>query len=211
VLNLSNLLNVTVKRLPQNKLAFPEMLEPKGYAYKWPMVSDATEYSDYVLWIDAGVMFWKNPGIVFEILHKEEVFLVQDAHLNRNWTSEEARKIMEASEEELNGKQLSAGITGFKSNGKYQSMLNDCVKYANIKDCVFGKSAYSDSEVKSTGIFGHRHDQSISSILAVRYHCPTQSIGRFGEYNQLNLDENNAVIFVHRGSYEDHTSLIFRS
>lgn len=195
--------NVLVLKFPSHMLAFQEMLTPKQHAYKWPMVYDAAQHSDFILWMDAGAMFLQDVKRVFDIIEAEDVFLVQDgAHTNRVWTSKECIQIMKATEEELSAPQLCSGMTGFKVHGQYHDMLLDCVRYSNVKNCVFGPQTYSNTYFQQTGIKGHRHDQAISSILAARYQCPLQPIGLYGEFDMnVAFHSPDVVIYVHRCAY----------
>ncbi len=204
---LQKLQMVKVCYLANEAMTFPELLEPKGHAYKFPMMLEASQWCEYIFWLDAGAMFWAPPTTLLQLLEQDEIFLVKDAHLNKDWTTFVARGIMDATSEELEGYQLCSGITGFKSQGKYRQMLSDAARFSGIKECVWGPDLYSTEEAEKTGILGHRHDQSISSILAVRYHAPTQPIQLYGEFNKPNLERFQSVIFVHRRSHTDHTSL----
>lgn len=206
---LEGLRSVWLREFPREQMAFPEMLEPKQYAWKWPFLLDASQFAEYVLWIDAGAMFWRSPDRVVSLLKRDEIFLVQDRQLVREWTSLRAREIMGVTKAELeHGRQLCAGMTGYRSNGRYRPMLVESARLSGIRDCVFGLAESTPEEYAATGIKGHRHDQSISSVLALRYGCPTQPLEVFGAFDHEHLDRDGAVIYVHRGAYTDLSSLI---
>ncbi len=198
---------VEIILFPETNCAFPDMMEPKQYAWKFPFILHCSQFSQYVLWMDAGAKFLGSPTHVFDILVRDEIFLVSNMSefTNREWTSIACRHIMQATEEELDAIQLSANIAGFKSNGKYKYMLRQCVAYSMIRDCVFGEKYYSDKETHK--IIGHRHDQSIASILSVRHNCPTNSFFIFGECHLERGLENKAVIYAHRGQAIDYSHL----
>lgn len=202
---LKRLERVYVMEFPNQSMSFPEMLDPKQYAYKFPIVKDAMKYAENVFWLDAGAMFLQDPKIVFDIIEKDDVFLVQDCNVNYQWTHDRCASILKATEEEMKGKQLCAGITGFKRNGKFMPMLEDVVKYSGIKDCIQGPHSIKNHPT----LLGHRHDQSILSIMYIRYQAPVQPLIKFGEFRkELAFDPtNDVVIYVHRRGYSDQSGL----
>jgi len=111
---------------------------------------------------------------------------------------------MNVSEKEINDCQISAGIFGFVSDGKYSELINKSWDYTLIDGCIDGFHE------------NHRHDQSILSILISRYDCPRQDIDIYGYWTDINRDlksarNKGAVIFVHRRSYCDKTNLLYEN
>lgn len=207
---LARLKGVQVRQLHPERLAFPEMLHPKGYAWKVPMMMQVSEETaEYVFWLDAGACFVGNPQEAIEILVRDQVFLVEDPeHYNKTWTSLECRRLMQTNEKELNAFQLSAAVSGFRRNGAYHQMYREAERWSGVKGCVWGSHEYaSDSHEGQLGIRGHRHDQSILSILSVRHNAPRQPLSRFAQYRSDQL--KRAVIYVHRRFFHDDTGLLF--
>jgi len=170
---------------------------PTTFAWKCFAIWDAKRFSDSILYVDSGAMVLRDLKIIYEIINNDEIFLVGDKHINRNWTHKRCMEIMNASDYEINDLQLWAGIIGYKANGKYQQLINDAFNYSKIKECIVG-------DRKS-----HRHDQSIYSILASRYKCPRQDILLFGEWQSLEKARlQNSVIYVHRRAYYNDKYLI---
>lgn len=181
---------------------FPDGIDltPKQHVYKPYCVYWGTDISDNVLWLDAGVMALQSLSEIFNIIESEHIFLVGDKHLNKKFTHDKCREIMNATQSELDDVQLSSGILGFKSNGKYQSLIDDAYNYSKIEGCVYGNMQ------------NHRHDQSVYSILASRYGCKKYDIIRYGYFtnHERNLStaiQADAVIFVHRNGHWDFTKL----
>ena len=107
---------------------------------------------------------------------------------------------MKATDSEMNDNQLSAGILGYKSNGPFQSLINEAYEYSKIKECIGG------------GEQNHRQDQSIYSILASRYNCNKQDIDMYGYWTDGSRNLNTAkdigsTIFVHRNGHWDSNGL----
>ena len=60
------------------------------------------------------------------------------------------------------------------------------------------------SNGKQFSVLGHRHDQSILSILRIRHKLPTVlKTWEFYEFRSLeHAQKNNSLFFNHHGSYE---------
>lgn len=200
---LNKLYLVEVLDFPEElKSIHPNFLTPKSHVYKLYCLYNNDFDFDNLLWLDAGVTPIKNMGGMFELINKDEVFMVVDTHLNRTYTHSKCVEIMSATNEELDKKMLSSGIIGYKKNGKYQKLFEEAFNYSMIEGCVDG-----DQE-------NHRHDQSVLSILSVRYNCPLQDIDIYGYWTDINRNlqtaiEKNAVIFVHRRGYDNTNDLIY--
>jgi len=185
-------------------LPYKDYLLPSGHAYKLFCVYDAQNYGNNVLWLDAGVMLLKDIKEMFDIIEKEEIFVVGDVHLTCTFTKKKCREIMNATDGELNDTIISSGILGYKSQGKYQSLINEAFEYSKIEGCVVG-----DEE-------NHRHDQSVYSILVSRYNCKKQDIDRYGYWTDFTRTlqtamQNDAVIFVHRRGHYDISNLRYNT
>jgi len=192
---LNGLSNVSVVNFPEGV-----DIEPKQHVYKCYAVHWGKDHGKNIFWLDAGVMLLQSIDEIYNIIDKEEIFLVGDHHLNRDFTHNECREIMSASETELNDVQLSSGILGYKSGGKYQSLINEAYDFSQIDGCVKGDHQR------------HRHDQSVYSILASRYGCKKYDITRYGYFTNVSRNlttarENDAVIFVHRNGHWNHKGL----
>lgn len=198
---LNGLERVVVREFPQEvHTYFKGYLEPKSHAYKLFCVKEAGLLQGNILWLDAGVMALQNVKEIFDIISHEDIFLVGDEHLNGNYTSPTCIKILNASESELQDVQLSSGILGYKTNGKYQSLINEAFEYSKIPNCVPGDEN------------NHRHDQSVYSILASRYGCKKYDIDRYGYWTSISRNlqtaiEKDAVIFVHRRGHREVNNL----
>lgn len=170
------------------------------YAFKCYSIFWGQNHGENVFWLDAGAMALKPVDKIFEIIENEGIFLVGDTHLNCNFTHNKCREIMKATDSEMNDNQLSAGILGYKSNGPFQSLINEAYEYSKIKECIGG------------GEQNHRQDQSIYSILASRYNCNKQDIDMYGYWTDGSRNLNTAkeigsTIFVHRNGHWDLNGL----
>jgi len=205
ILTLNKLKNVTVLKFPDNPTELhPKFMEPKSYVYKIYCMYKSGELGENVLWMDSGACPLKSLNTIYEKIEKDEIFLVGDVHTNRNYTHTECRKCISATEEELSGKQLWAGLVGYKSNGKFQNIFDEAYKLSLIPGCLDGNQE------------NHRHDQSILSILTHRYNCPRQDIDIFGYWTDWNRNlklalELGSVVFAHRRGHNDKSNLIYEN
>ena len=171
-------------------------IKTKCHFLKMYTLFHSMSLSKNVLWLDAGACALKSLEPIFNVIESEDIFLVGDIHLNKNYTHKRCVEVMNATEEELMDNQLWSGLVGFKSDGKYKHVITEGWDYSQIEGCVDG---FEDN---------HRHDQSILSILASRYNCPRQDIDIYGYWTDVNRRLENAlqinsVIFAHRRGYDN--------
>jgi hypothetical protein len=186
---------VRVQAYPDRvKTFFPGFLEPRNFAWKPFVIKDAGRNAgDLVFYLDAGIVALKDLQMIYDLIAAKEIFLVQDSQLNRNWTTPEAFELMNASAAEIAGQQLCAGILGYKVGGKYQTLIDQAYHYAQNEAIICGDPKK------------HRHDQSIYSVLAIRYRCPTQPLAIYGEWRGILSEEQ--VLYVHRRGYQKRAGL----
>ena len=203
--NLNRLKNVEVLEFPENSSELhPKFMEPKSYVYKIYCMYQSSKLGKNVLWLDSGASPLKSIDVIYQKIDEDEIFLVGDIHTNRNYTHQDCRNCTSATENELDGKQLWAGLVGYKSNGKYQHIFDESYKLSLIPGCLDGNQE------------NHRHDQSILSILTHRYNCPRQDIDIFGYWTDWNRNlsialEIGSVIFAHRRGHSDKSNLIYKN
>tara|TARA_R110001606_G_scaffold101051_5_gene221960 strand:- start:5880 stop:12236 length:6357 start_codon:yes stop_codon:yes gene_type:complete len=127
---------------------------------------------------------------------------------NVNFTSPACIEAMGASNTELMAPHIRAGLFGFKSGGRYQAMIDSAFQYSLDHNALAGDKHPERSNSQNTrhaakirrraqtdpdflakipvndlqdafGYYGHRHDQTILSILAHRFQAPIQSAAEF--------------------------------
>lgn len=179
---------------------FDGFLEPKQFAWKPLFLLHAAKYGETIFYLDSGGMFFGSILPIFEYIERAGIWLSLDTdHKNREWTHPECVNIMKATDEELNANQLLAGVTGYNKNDTNAlKFLNDALSFAKIKNCITGLHY---SENYGPGVRGHRHDQSIMSILAKRYKLPTVAKNKFLEWRSIqHVHDNKSLVFIHHKS-----------
>jgi len=179
-------------------------VKTKCHFLKMFALYDSMKLCKNVVWLDAGACTLLSVKPIFDIIENEDIFLVGDVHLNKNYTHKKCVEIMNATETELNDTQLWSGLVGFKSNGKFASLIKEGWEYSQIDGCIDG---YEDN---------HRHDQSVLSILSSRYKCKTHDIDLYGYWTDVNRNLQSAinygsVIFAHRRGYDNKTNLLYEN
>lgn len=93
-------------------------------------------------------------------------------------------------------------------------LLENFFMYSQNKKCIEGNHVYKPyltSSVTGQQIKGHRHDQSILSILRARYNAPVQNLDIFGEWRNIDYcNKNGSYIYVHRRSYKNHKNTKYK-
>lgn len=177
---------------------FPEYLTPKQHAWKAYVMKDSGNYGDLVLYLDSGVVTVKNIKCMYDIIERDDVFIVAGGSENYIYTHKKCFQIMNATEKERNALDICSGMMGYKVNGKYQvNFIDEALKFSKIKDAVFGSHE------------NHRHDQSIYSILCCRNKTPKQDIYIYGEWRGIKVSPDQ-VIYVHRRWHNDFNGLRYK-
>lgn len=203
IIALNKLLKVTVKLFNISELPYPDYLLPKGYAWKPHCIFSEKDSAKLILWLDAGTMLLKSAAEIFNIIEREDIFIVGDSHLNKNFTKQQCVQIMNATAGELDDVQISAAIIGYKSYGKFQHLIDEAYAYSLIDGCIVGHEE------------NHRNDQSVYSILVSRYSCKKYDIDKYGYWTDISRTlqtaiEKDAVVFVHRRGHSDKKDLKYK-
>ena len=274
---LAGLKDVCVLTFPhESNVYFDGYFTARTYGFKsyivW-RIGELVAKGTTILWIDAGIAPVHDIKPIIEIIHREDIFLVNhddvwDKHQfwNITFATDACIKVMDASNAELVAPHIRAGILGYKVGGKFHQLFRDAYGYSLESDAICGEkhpvdqrvtpadfaanemmiSALNDVEYCSHlprkemrrlfGYFGHRHDQSIVSILAARYSAPVQSAKRYclrykdsSELSKVNWNtsfmeangvfeyqidseylSDGAICIQHRGLYKNHQGLRFQ-
>lgn len=220
-----NKVHLEVRNFPFCGHLWKHYLQAPGCAWKIYLL---WLYSNFpkdtlVLYLDCGICAMGNIREIYDIIDRDEIFLVEDRdQYNISWTTKLMIERMKVTITELLSKQLCCGIMGFKSRGKYQSLFSDAfflsldeemfsnsLSWPKLKNkyYYFGKTRITIPilDIDTETWFGTRWDQSIYSILRLRYKIPGHDLTRYGEYRPEKKSE--CLLYVHRGSYVDISGL----
>ena len=152
---------------------------PNQFAWKPWFMWFVFESSDVknIFWIDSGIVAFGIIRCIFEHINKNGYLLTEAGFTNYNFTHDKCKEIMNVTDKELEGNQLLAGLTGFNKD-RGLDILHKWCYFCSKEECVTGIHWLGEpvplmNNGKQHVKLGHRHDQTILSILRVRYNLPT--------------------------------------
>ena len=173
-----NYLGIEFQYLPAEvpEGAFADYWAPEHYAWKlWilkNLVNKTVTNDTLVIYFDAGAMMTQMPVQMLEIAASKGICLIEDkTQKNKFWCSESFNDHVEPTEAELEAYQLMAAIIIFKVGSEVaKSLLNEAYQLSLNSDIIVGPKWKG---ILPGGQFhGHRHDQSILSVLRLRLNVP---------------------------------------
>ena len=135
-------------------------------------------------------------------------FLEDDTQINRHWCNEDFCDILKVTEEEKAAQQIWAGGCAFVAGHPLPTrVFQKAYKMSQDPDIIIGD--------KFTGVgadgkpYGHRHDQSILSILRLRENVPSFPLNKVhGTESARSTFYSGQCIYVHRGNFKSHTPFL---
>jgi hypothetical protein len=192
---------------------FEDFWTPTHYAWKLWIYKELSEdpilKGNLIFYTDCGTVLIRWPREWFEKVVEHNIcFLEDSSQINRHWCHSKFCDILEVTEKELERNQVVAGILAFISgDSKVVKFLNEAYKLGCNRDIIVGEKW--EGIGKDGKPFGHRHDQSILSILSDRY-----KLERFPLEKVYNHDSARSTyfsgqsIYVHRGNYKTHLPIV---
>ena len=182
--------------------------DPQHFAWKlWAHknLNETEAKGANILYVDSGTVVANSLEPIWKIIESSGIFLIDDpTQQNERWCHSDFIRNMSASSSELKGNQLWAGAIGFKVGGPYTHVIHNAVNAANTRGTIVGNKWYRYSDV----CFGHRHDQSILSVLAQRANLPRVPLNSFYCDVSMHAAKQFGVPFyVHRGNYKEFEPL----
>lgn len=191
---------------------FPDFLEPSQFGWKlWllkELCHDRSLASKQIVYTDCATVWLSLPEELLTTVKQKGICLVADREqTNRDWCSENMVKAMNVTKEELDQNQLMAAFIGFEAGSESATRLFDeAFEWGSKKDCLFGPKFIGKDPVKP---WGHRHDQSILSILRIRHGLPTVDGHRLACMESMRkAHQKGASVYHHRNSFTVHRSVL---
>ena len=152
-------------------------------------------------------MFCRWPREWLAKSRSEGICLLEDPRqTNESWCHDIFVRRLSVSKDELKAQQLWAGVFScIAGHPLAKKLLQDAWELAQQKDIIAGEKW---SGMRNGKPFGHRHDQSILSILSMR-----MGIARYpmdNVYCDVSLRQtflSKKSLYVHRGLYQEHHAL----
>lgn len=197
------------KETPQE---FPDFWAPQHFGWKlWALrevVKEESMRGKAILYTDAGVMLCRIPYDWLSRAKKNGMSMLLDPNNdNAHWCSEASQKAMKMSEEELKGSQIWAGALAFVGGHPLAvETFEEAFQWAQNRSVLAGeKNSGLGADKKS---FGHRHDQSILSVLRMRKGIEGFDLDKVHNYISLRQTYlKGASLYVHRGRFVMHSQV----
>jgi hypothetical protein len=159
--------------------------ETRGYGFwQWKtlILLDALHQvreGDIVAYVDSGNQIINNLDYIFNLCEKQEIILFENrdgnyertTHKNKNWTKRDTFVLMKCDEEKYyNAPQVDAAYQFYKKTDKVMSFLNEYNSYCSNENIISDLPNITKENLPE--FIDHRHDQSILSLMAVKYNIP---------------------------------------
>jgi GR25 family glycosyltransferase involved in LPS biosynthesis len=200
---------VEVRDFPEGG-AFSDLWDPQHFAWKlWilnELMSESKLAGKLVLYMDAGVSMCRWPRAWLHAARQGVCLLEDPRQINRSWCHEAFIRHLSVTDSELGEQQLWAGaIACLAGSPAATALFAEAWKLAQIREVIAGEKW---SGMKDGKPFGHRHDQSILSILSSRMKLPRINMDTV--YCDVSLRQTfltQKSLYVHRGLYQIHHAL----
>ena len=181
---------------------WPDFWNPTQYAWKPLVVYLATnvfEKGTSVLYLDSGIDIAYDLSSVWAHIKEHDMFVVHmPEHKMKTWSHPQFCKLMTVTAEELEVPQYSANILGFKVGGLYHGLFKEVFTNACKRDVITGQKWFGYSEV----CMGHRHDQSLYTLLGHRANVKPLLFNDYVEHDSYELaSKGKKPFYLHRGHW----------
>ena len=187
---------------------FSDFWAPQHFAWKlWlyhHVNSDTTLAGRLVMYLDAGVFCSRWPSDWLRKAYSEGVCVLQDSRqINDQWCHDVFKQRVAMTADEKQANQIVAGILAFRAgSSQANSLFTQAYSLAKQREVITGEKWSGNRNGKP---FGHRHDQSILSLLAHRLQVATYPLDEL--YCQISLRKtfiSGKSFYVHRGRFLIH-------
>lgn len=197
------------KETPAN---FSDFWNPEHYAWKlWMynhLASDPGLLGRLIFYMDCGTTLVRWPNEWLEHSRQNDLSLLETTFINRQWCHNTLCSILQVTEEERDSMHVAATIALFKSGSpKAVDFFSNAYKISCMRDVIVGEKW---AGIDLNGIkYGHRHDQSIISILACRHNVARYPFDNVCCHSSARTTYyTGKSIYIHRGEYKSYEPLL---
>ena len=198
-------------RVPELEVPnFPDFWEPQHFAWKSWLYSTVMSTESYkgklIFYMDVGVSMLKIPHkYIMTVLEGDGIAVIEDTtQINKHWCHEIFCKALNVTEAEKANNQIWAGSMIFVGGSPLaEKFFSESLALAKQKPIIVGPKW---AGVGSDGHpYGHRHDQSIMSILSGRMNLAKYPLNDIYCSHSLRRTLKLGIpLYVHRGNYVHH-------
>jgi GR25 family glycosyltransferase involved in LPS biosynthesis len=196
-----------IRRLPTRTASatpWPDFWEPAHFAWKLWIHAHAIETSPAgtsILYLDAGTVIAAPLDAIWKQIETAGIFLLDDAtQRNERWCHPGFCAHMKPTPLELGGNQITAGLIGYTAGHPSNACFTEALDIARgHRDVIVGQKWHAYTGTCA----GHRHDQSILSILTQRAGCPRLPLSEYYCDTSLRAAQQYGTpLYVHRGQFK---------
>ena len=197
-----------VRSFPTINTPWADFWDPQHFAWKLWLHTDMlnkTEPGTSILYLDSGIVIASPLESIWQQIDTTGVFLLNDdTQTNRRWCHPTFCTTLKVTDNELAANQIWAGGMGFKTGHSLNTIQHEAFMLAKLhRDIIVG----AKWQPYSKDCFGHRHDQSILSILTLRSNCPRLPLRDFYcDVSMRAAQQWGTPLYVHRGNFKAITS-----
>ena len=191
---------------------FSDFWSPQHFAWRlWiynQVVNDPTITGKLVFYMDTASVMIRWPTEWIEHTLQSGVSCLNDSsQKNNQWCHKIFCDTLQVSENELNENQIIAGLMLFiAGHPSAVSLFTKAYEFAQIREVIVGEKWEG---IRNGLPFGHRHDQSILSILSSRLKIPRFPLNKvYCDTSARNTFYGGQSIYVHRGNYKKNIPIL---
>jgi len=203
---------VEFQRLPIKTVradGFPDLWDAQHFAWKlWiskSIVEDASLQNTLVWYMDCASIIVRWPEAWITEAVRAGVCMLEDKEQkNYQWCHKEFCKELAVTDAEKNSQQIWAGSIVFVAGAELPwKVFQESWTWAQKRHVIVGPKWEGIGEDGKP--YGHRHDQSILSILRLRYSVPVHALETVYNHESLRRTaQAGAALYVHRGQIKEN-------
>lgn len=194
---------------------FDDFWAPEHFAWKVWLLKDVVQNTNFqdriVFYMDCGVMLTRIPfDYIRATMEKGICFLEDPRQTNKQWCHAEFCKALQVSEVEKQRQQIWAGALMFLGGAPLaKQVFTEALRWGSMRHVIAGPKW---SGVGPDGKpFGHRHDQSILSIVSLRLDVPYFPLDKvYNGYSMRRTYHSGCSLYAHRGNFAQHKDFLPR-
>ncbi len=198
---------------------FADFWDPQHYAWKPYVLQRINGYSveqsnsysgKLIVYLDCASVVVRQPGAWLAKARAHGLCLLEDPRQrNRTWCHEEFCRALEVTDAEKDAHQIVGGIIAFVAGSPAaNTFFAEAWRWAQQRGVIVGDkwvNAVPNSianTIGNNGVLGHRHDQSIFSIVRLRQGVPVEPLDSvYCDHSRALTERVGAAYYVHRGNY----------
>ena len=186
---------------------FKDIWDPQHYAWKiwiyYTLAHDITLNNKMIFYMDAGCFMCRWPTEWLNVAYKNDICFLEDPdQTNDQWCHQTFCNALGVTEKEKKEHQVVAGILLFRAGSvKAMELFDAAWTWAQKRDIITGEKW--SGRLSDGRPYGHRHDQSILSILSNRRYIARHPL--YSVYCDKSLREtfnSGRSIYCHRGDFK---------